>query len=154
METPFTSWSICTILFSEYLFKNKKRKKMKSDSTNTLARELVRNDIIQKAVDAANAVILEGSDGSVEETNYLTAQVGYRLTGTAISQFQSALLARDMNIGVSRSIVLKDGTDTREYCPAGKEYCYVCGHVDDVQVFLKENKCPNPECPSPDNWSD
>ncbi len=37
------------------------------------------NSIIEKAVSEANRIIGEGSDGSVEETSYLTAMVAKRM---------------------------------------------------------------------------
>ncbi len=42
-------------------------------------------------------------------------------------------------------------SDTRG---AGDVYCWECGHVAPKEEFLKENKCPNPDCPSPWNWND
>jgi hypothetical protein len=38
-------------------------------------REYERREIIRKAVEAADNIILDGSDGSVEETDWLTSQV-------------------------------------------------------------------------------
>ena len=34
------------------------------------------------------------------------------------------------------------------------EYCWECGHIAPKEEFLKENKCPNPDCPFPKNWND
>lgn len=36
----------------------------------------------------------------------------------------------------------------------GDEYCWECGHVAPNEEFVKENKCPNPNCPDPENWND
>jgi hypothetical protein len=41
-------------------------------------RERERKEIVRRAVDAADRIILDGSDGSVEETNWLTSQVARR----------------------------------------------------------------------------
>ncbi len=42
-------------------------------------------------------------------------------------------------------------TDTRS---PGDNYCWECGHVAPNEEFVKENKCPNPKCPRPENWND
>lgn len=36
----------------------------------------------------------------------------------------------------------------------GDKYCWECGHMAPKEEFLKENKCPNPKCPRPENWGD
>ena len=42
-------------------------------------RERERNEIIKKALAAADRIIRDGSDGSCEETNFLTAKVAEKL---------------------------------------------------------------------------
>lgn len=59
-------------------------------------KECKRNEIIKNALDAADKIILDGSDGSVEETNYLTAMVAQRFTERALCPFTAILLAKDI----------------------------------------------------------
>jgi hypothetical protein len=60
-------------------------------------KEYKRDKIIENAVNAADRIILDGSDGSSEETNYLTAIVAKRLAEKALLPFQTALQKRDLN---------------------------------------------------------
>lgn len=53
-----------------------------------------------------------------------------------------------------RQIVLKGGKVLDKICPANKDYCWECGHVNDPQTFQTNNCCPNPTCPNPRNWND
>lgn len=59
-------------------------------------REYHRHQVIQKAVAAADHIILDGSDGSVEETNYLTARVAEQLIGKALHPINTAMLRKDL----------------------------------------------------------
>ena len=59
-------------------------------------REYERRQIIELAVGAADRIILDGSDGSVEETNYLTAEVARKLMERALLPFNSAMLSKDL----------------------------------------------------------
>ena len=36
----------------------------------------------------------------------------------------------------------------------GDDYCWECGHIAPQNEFLSENKCPNSNCPNPENWND
>jgi hypothetical protein len=36
----------------------------------------------------------------------------------------------------------------------GDDFCWECGHIAPKEEFLKENKCPNPDCPHPLMWDD
>lgn len=56
-----------------------------------------RNETIEKAVKAADKIIIDSSDGSEEETNYLTAEVAERLMQKALRPFSAALLKKDMD---------------------------------------------------------
>ncbi|MFA5169731.1 MAG: hypothetical protein WC420_03285 [Candidatus Paceibacterota bacterium] len=56
-----------------------------------------RNRTIKKAIEVANRIILDGSDGSEEETNYLTAKVAEKLMETALHPFSAAILEKDIN---------------------------------------------------------
>lgn len=55
-----------------------------------------RQKIVEEAVDMVHGVIHDGSDGTTEETNFLTAAVAMQLMEMAISPFSSPLLAKDM----------------------------------------------------------
>lgn len=59
-------------------------------------RDYKRNKIIEDAVNAADRIILDGSDGSDEETNYLTAMVAKRFMEKALTPFQTALQRKDI----------------------------------------------------------
>lgn len=59
-------------------------------------REYERNQIIEKAVRAADHIILEGSDGSIEETNYLTSEVAKKFMDRALLPFNSNMLSKDL----------------------------------------------------------
>ena len=54
-----------------------------------------RGKIIEKAVEAADRIILDSSDGSEEETNYLTAEVAKKLMEKAMNPFARDLLFKD-----------------------------------------------------------
>lgn len=56
-----------------------------------------RQRTINKAVEAANRIILDASDGSEEETNYLTARVAQKLVETALHPFSAAILKKDID---------------------------------------------------------
>ncbi|MBU2109471.1 hypothetical protein KKB71_00735 [Patescibacteria group bacterium] len=55
-----------------------------------------RNKIIEAAVEAADHIILDGFDGSVEETNYLIAEVARRFMKKALMPFQQQILYKDI----------------------------------------------------------
>jgi len=59
-------------------------------------REQERAQIVSKAVEAADRIILDGSDGSVEETNWLTAEVTRRFGEKVYISIASALLRKDL----------------------------------------------------------
>jgi hypothetical protein len=56
-----------------------------------------RQRIIREAKEAADRIILDGSEGSVEETNYLTARVAEEMVKTALGPFYAAILKKDMD---------------------------------------------------------
>ena len=62
-------------------------------------REYHRDKVVREAVDAADRIILDGSDGSVEETNYLTSEVARKFMERALIPFNSALLRKDIEEG-------------------------------------------------------
>ncbi len=55
-----------------------------------------RQEIIDKAVEAADRIILDGSDGSCEETNYLTAEVAEIMMIKALLPFNRDLVKKDL----------------------------------------------------------
>ncbi len=59
-------------------------------------REYERSEIIKKAVEAAYRIILEGSGGSIKETNYLTGKVARKLTEKALYPFDAAMMHKDL----------------------------------------------------------
>ncbi len=60
-------------------------------------RDMRRNKIIEEAVGAGDNIIMEGSDGSVEETDYLTAMVAQKWVEKAVHPLRSQLLRKDQN---------------------------------------------------------
>ncbi len=59
-------------------------------------RERERQQIIDEAYIAADRIILSGSNGSEEETNYLTAEVAERMIKRALLPFSSGMLRKDL----------------------------------------------------------
>jgi len=54
-----------------------------------------RSEIIEEAVEAADRIILDGSDGSVEETDFLTAEVARKFMEKAFHAFSREILRKD-----------------------------------------------------------
>jgi len=63
-----------------------------------IEKEVKRQRAIEKAVQAADQIILEASDGSCEETDYLTGEVAFRFLGKTISPFRNRLLKKDLGL--------------------------------------------------------
>jgi len=59
-------------------------------------REYHRHIIILGAVEAADRIILNGSDGSIEETNYLTSEVARKMMEKALLHFNTEMLKKDL----------------------------------------------------------
>ena len=59
-------------------------------------RDARRDKIVEDAVNAANKIISDGSDGSVEETDYLTAEVARKFMEKALNPFSRDLLSKDI----------------------------------------------------------
>ncbi len=59
-------------------------------------REYERQEIVRSAVQAADRVIMDGSDGSVEETNWLTSEVAKCFVDKVHNGLMSALMRKDM----------------------------------------------------------
>lgn len=55
-----------------------------------------RNQAIEAAVMAADKIILNCSDGSVEETNFLTAEVARKLMEKALLPYSAAITRKDL----------------------------------------------------------
>lgn len=61
-------------------------------------REYERQRIVQGAVEAANRIIMDGSDGSVEETDWLTSQVAKRFVEKVDMALNAKLTRRDYEL--------------------------------------------------------
>lgn len=59
-------------------------------------RERERDDIIRRAVEAADRIIIDGSDGSVEETDFLTVRVAQVFLTKVNTSLTNKLLKKDM----------------------------------------------------------
>lgn len=59
-------------------------------------REHERQEIIREAVNAADRIILDGSDGTVEETDWLTSEVAKRFVEKVGIRLTSKLVRKDM----------------------------------------------------------
>lgn len=59
-------------------------------------RDYERHEIVRKAVEAADRIILDGSDGSCEETNFLTAQVAGKFIERALHPFNADMMRKDL----------------------------------------------------------
>jgi len=59
-------------------------------------RERHRRQVVKDAVEAADRIIMDGSDGSCEETNFLTAGVAGELMEKALHPFHAAMLSKDL----------------------------------------------------------
>lgn len=60
-------------------------------------RERERQRIIEQAVSAADTIILDGSNGSVEETDYLTGQVAEKFLYKVCCRLTAQLLKHDLD---------------------------------------------------------
>ncbi len=59
-------------------------------------REQKRQETIYNAYRAADRIICDGSDGSEEETNYLTAQVAEKMMLRGLLPLRTAMLKKDL----------------------------------------------------------
>lgn len=59
-------------------------------------RDYERSRIVGEAVDAADRIILDGSDGSTEETNYLTSEVAAKFVAKALLPLSTAIQRKDL----------------------------------------------------------
>ena len=59
-------------------------------------REYERSLAIKRALEAADRIILDGSDGSCEETNFLTAKVAQGMMERALHPFNRDILRKDL----------------------------------------------------------
>jgi len=55
---------------------------------------------------------------------------------------------------LTERVVTIKGEQTGKKCPPGFDYCWECGHIAPVEEFEGRDKCPNPDCPHPENWND
>jgi len=61
-------------------------------------REYHRQQVVENALSAADRIILDGSDGSNEETNFLTAQVAEKMMTRALLPFNRDMMRKDMGV--------------------------------------------------------
>jgi len=59
-------------------------------------REYERQEIIRKAVEAADRIILDSSNGTCEETNFLTAKVAEKFMIRAFNPFGVGMIKKDL----------------------------------------------------------
>ncbi len=59
-------------------------------------RDYHRHQIIQQAVEAADRIIMGVSDGSIEESNFLTANVASKIMERALLPFHTEILRKDL----------------------------------------------------------
>jgi hypothetical protein len=59
-------------------------------------REFQRNRVIEEAVQAADRIIMDFSNGSIEETNFLTIEVARKFMGKVWISTMTKLLKKDM----------------------------------------------------------
>jgi len=55
-----------------------------------------REEIIKKAVEVADCIILDGSDGSEVETGYLTARVAEKMMAKALHPLYRNMISEDL----------------------------------------------------------
>ncbi len=61
-----------------------------------MASDIGRHEAVRQAVAAADRIILDASDGSAEETNWLTSQVALEMVKKVDLSLGSALLRRQI----------------------------------------------------------
>lgn len=61
-----------------------------------MTRELHLRKVIKEAVKKADEIIMEGSDGSKEETDFLTGEVALIFMGKAMASLRGNLLRREL----------------------------------------------------------
>lgn len=62
-------------------------------------RDYRRQQIIMNAVEVADRIILDGSDGTAEETDYLTGEVARKFVEKALNPFSRNLLRKEVKGG-------------------------------------------------------
>lgn len=68
---------------------------LRHDVASTIAsHDYLLQQAIREAVSAADRIILDASDGSVEETNWLTAMVAHEFSNKVLIALNSPLLRR------------------------------------------------------------
>lgn len=72
-----------------------------------LQEEYNRHLIIKKAIDAADSIILNGSDGSTEDTNRLTAELAIELMYMALIPFKTRIILYHIKKSSERSVSIK-----------------------------------------------
>jgi hypothetical protein len=62
-------------------------------------KEFKQQEAVRKAVMAADRIILDASDGTCEETNYLTAMVAMAFMSKTLIPIQTELRKKDLGVG-------------------------------------------------------
>ena len=84
---------------------------------------------------------------------WLAKRIDQTIANQATELGGKTLLEPKPVITHSRAIVLRNQGPTGKFCPIGHEFCCICGHTAPSEEFHKNDSCPNPGCPKPDEWS-
>lgn len=71
---------------------------IRDENDKQAERDIRRQRAIESAVSSADRIILAASDGSCEETDYLTAMVAKKFMAKAYQPFISAILKKDLGL--------------------------------------------------------
>lgn len=71
------------------------------------ADEIRRDRLVRKAIDAADGIICEGADGSVEEINFLTSRVALAFHDKVHCAITAALRAKEMKERQAKDVDFK-----------------------------------------------
>lgn len=63
-----------------------------------LRKDYFRQNVVKKAVDIADRIIMEATDGSAEETNYLTGKVAEAFMSKVLMSLQTQMFKKDIGI--------------------------------------------------------
>ena len=66
-----------------------------ADTDKWQERDYRRQKIVENAVEAADRIIIDGSDGTTEETDYLTGEVARKFVEKALHPFSRDLLRKE-----------------------------------------------------------
>jgi len=89
-------------------------------------REIQRHQAVKDAVSAADQIILDFSDGSTEETNWLTGEVAKEFVQKAMNPFTSQLFKSDMGFTRIPEHPKCHACDTHAVFCDGIWHCPIC----------------------------